>query len=264
MDLPRSSAYYASSSTKDPPDLLNKIEQIASAYPRYGYRRITAQLQRQGISVNHKRVLRMMKAADLLCRPLKGFVVTTDSKHRFQVYPNLYRNQAATAPDQIWLADLTYIQLRDHPVYLSVILDAFARRVIGWALSRSLQASVVIEALQQALKHRMPLPGCIHHSDRGVQYASHAYTDLLKQHGFKISMSRTGNPYDNGMMERFFRTLKSEEVYLTDYANDREAQASIRRFIEQIYNQKRLHSSLGYVPPIEYETQYKQRTLTPG
>jgi len=229
----------------------------------YGYRPVTHTLRRQGILVNHKVVQRLMRQSGLSRKAQKRFLATTDSRHGYVVYPNLYCNQAALAPNQIWLADITYIQLRDHPIFLAAILDAFARRVIGWALSRSLKASFVVEALKQALAHRGPLPGCIHHSDRGVQYACGEYTTLLKQHGFRISMSRTGNPYDNGMMERFFRTLKEEEVYLTDYADEREAQASIRCFLDVVYNQKRLHASLGYVPPVEYELQYKQTALTP-
>ena len=263
MDLPRSSAYYVSSPIKDRLDPQDKIEQIVLEYPRYGYRRVTAQLQRQGVNVNRKRVLRLMKASDLLCRPLKGFVVTTDSHHRLPIYPNLYQNQRPTRLDQIWVSDITYIRLENEFVYLAVILDVCSRKAIGWALSSSLEADLTVAALQSALRHRTPPSGCIHHSDRGVQYASHAYTDLLKQHGFRISMSRKGNPYDNATMESFFKTLKSEEVYLTDYRHVKEARQQIRHFIEQVYNQKRLHSALGYVPPVEYELQYKQRALTP-
>lgn len=244
-------------------ELLDRIEQILAKHQCYGYRPVTHELRRQGTIVNHKVVQRLMKQSGLSRRALKKFIATTNSKHNHFIYPNLYRNQRAAAPNQIWLADITYIQLRDHTVFLAAILDAYSRRVIGWALSRSLHADLVVEALQQALKHRTPLPGCIHHSDRGVQYACGEYTDLLNQHGFQISMSRSGNPRDNGMMERFMRTLKYEEVYLTEYANEREALAAIRRFIDQVYNQERLHSRLGDVPPVEFETQYYQPALTP-
>ena len=242
----------------------DQIERIALEYPRYGYRRITAQLQRQGLCINRKRVLRILKASDLLCRPLKGFVVTTNSRHRFPIYPNWYHNRVPSAPDQIWVSDITYIRLGGEHIYLAVILDAFSRRVIGWALSHSLEADLVITALHSALCHRCPRPGCIHHSDQGVQYACHEYADLLTARGFTISMSRKGNPYDNAVAESFFKTLKNEEVYLTEYRTAEEAQASIRHFVDQVYNQKRLHSSLGYVPPVEYELQYNQTALAPA
>lgn len=244
-------------------ELLDRIEKILAAHQCYGYRPVTHTLRRQGVIVNHKVVQRLMKQSGLSKKAQKKFIATTNSQHGYDVYPNRYQNQRAFAPNQIWLADITYIQLRDYSIFLAAILDAYSRRVIGWALSRSLHASVVVAALQQALKHRTPLPGCIHHSDRGVQYACGEYVTLLKQHGFQISMSRTGNPRDNGMMERFFRTLKYEEVYLTEYADEREALASIRHFIDQVYNEDRLHSRLGYVPPVEFETQYYQTALTP-
>ena len=262
MELPRSTYYYrspvADAHEKERLDLQDLIEQIAFDNSGYGYRRITHALKRQGVIVNHKRVLRILRESDLLCRPLKGFIVTTDSKHRFPVYPNLYQNQWPDAPNRIWVADITYIRLPLGFVYLAVILDVFSRKVIGWALSRSLEASLVIEALQMALRDRKPPPGLIHHSDRGVQYASHEYTDLLKQHGFRISMSRKGNPYDNAVAESFFKTLKKEEVYLSDYQTPAEAQRQIGRFIDDVYNRKRLHSALGYRPPAEYELQYNQ------
>lgn len=227
----------------------DQIERIALEYPRYGYRRITAQLQRQGLRVNRKRVLRIMKASNLLCRPLKGFVVTTNSRHRFPVYPNLYQNQVPSARDQIWVSDITYIRLGGEHIYLAVILDAFSRRVIGWALSHSLEADLVMTARHSALRHRRPRPGCIHHSDQGVQYACHEYTDLLTSRGFTISMSRQGNPYDNAALESFMKTLKREEVYLNEYRTLEEARQGINHFLDHVYNHKRLHSSLGYVRP---------------
>jgi len=262
MDLPRSTFYYQSSTgedrLQDQLDLQDRIEQIAFDDSGYGYRRITAELHRQGVMVNRKVVLKIMRASDLLVRPLRGFIITTDSRHTFPVYPNRYQNQWPDAPNRIWVADITYIRLPLGFVYLAAILDVFSRKVVGWALSRSLEAALVIEALTMALKARKPPPGLIHHSDRGVQYACHEYTDLLTRHGIAISMSRKGNPYDNAVAESFFKTLKKEEGYLSDYRTPEEAQRQIQRFIELVYNQKRLHSSLGYVPPAEYELQYKQ------
>jgi len=262
MDLPRSTFYYCSA-TRDEwlqreLDLQDRIEEIALDHMGYGYRRITAELQRQGQIVNHKTVLKVMRASDLLVRPLRGFVITTDSKHAFPLYPNLYQNQWPSAPNQIWAADITYIRLPLGFCYLAAILDLYARRVIGWALEKHLEARLAIAALEMALRRRKPAAGLIHHSDRGVQYACPAYTELLKQHGVRISMSRKANPYDNAAMESFIKTLKREEVYLNDYRTLEEARQRIGRFLDHVYNHKRLHSSLGYVPPAEYELQYKQ------
>jgi putative transposase len=239
-------------------DLQDRIEQMALDHMSYGYRRITAELHRQDVVVNHKTVLKVMRASDLLVRPLRGFIITTDSRHGFPVYPNLYQNQWPLAPNEIWAADITYIRLPLGFCYLAAILDLYSRRVIGWALEKHLEARLAVSALQMALRKRKPVAGLIHHSDRGVQYACHEYTDLLKQHGFRISMSRKGNPYDNAALESFMKTLKKEEVYVNEYRTLEEARQSIGHFLDQIYNPKRLHSSLGYVPPEEYELQYKQ------
>jgi putative transposase len=262
MDLPRSTFYYRSPTHDErlrrELDLQDGIEELALENLGYGYRRITASLHRQGQIVNHKTVLKIMRASDLLVRPLRGFVITTDSKHAFPLYPNLYENQWPSAPDQIWAADITYIRLPLGFCYLAAILDLYARRVIGWALEKYLEARLVIAALEMALKARRPASGLIHHSDRGVQYACPAYTDLLKQHGFQISMSRKGNPYDNAAVESFMKTLKREEVYLNDYRTLEEARQQIGHFLNHVYNHRRLHSSLGYLPPAEYELQYKQ------
>jgi putative transposase len=224
----------------------------------YGYRRITAELHRRGIAVNHKKVLKLMRQSDLLVRPLRGFVITTDSRHNYPVYPNLYQNQWPSVPNQIWAADITYIRLPLGFCYLAAILDLYARKVIGWALEKHLEARLAVAALKMALGERKPPAGLIHHSDRGVQYASGEYTDLLKQHGFRISMSRKGNPYDNAALESFMKTLKKEEVYLNEYRTVEEARQKIGRFLEHNYNRIRLHSSLGYRPPEECELQYNQ------
>ena len=234
-------------------EIRDQMQKVALESPAYGYRRITAELQQRGFAVNHKRVLRMMREDNLLCVRRRVFVVTTDSRHNLPIYPNLAREIQPTAIDQLWVADLTYIRLRTEFVYLAVVLDAFSRRAIGWALGRTLEAELAVVALRMALIQRRPAPGLVHHSDRGVQYASHVYTEMLKQHGATISMSRKGNPYDNAACESFMKTLKQEEVYRNEYRDFREAHQSIGEFLDRVYNQKRLHSALGYVPPAEFE-----------
>jgi len=234
-------------------ELRDAMQRIALEFPSYGWPRMTEELKRRGWAVNHKRVYRLMREDNLLCLRRRKFVVTTDSAHHLPVYPNLAREMTLTDLDQLWVADITYIRLRAEFVYLAVILDAYSRRVIGWALGRTLEDTLTLRALRLALEQRRPAPGLVHHSDRGVQYASGDYTDLLRAHGIVISMSRKGNPYDNAKAESFMKTLKYEEVFRQDYRDLAEAHASIGRFLEQIYNQKRLHSALGYRPPAEFE-----------
>lgn len=234
-------------------EIRDEMQKIAVESPAYGYRRITVELQNRGFAINHKRVLRMMREDNLLCVRRRKFVVTTDSRHNLPTYPNLAGQVTPTAVNQLWVADITYIRLRVEFVYLAVVLDAFSRRVIGWALGRSLEAPLAMAALKMALLERKPQPGLVHHSDRGVQYASLEYTDLLKQYHAQISMSRKGNPYDNASCESFMKTLKYEEVYRNEYRDFSEARASIREFLERVYNQRRLHSALGYLPPAEFE-----------
>jgi putative transposase len=234
-------------------EIRDEMQKIALESPAYGYRRITAELQKRGFTINHKRVLRMMREDNLLCVRRRKFVATTDSRHNLRVYPNLAAQITPTAVNQLWIADITYIRLRVEFVYLAVVLDAFSRRVIGWALGRTLEAGLAMAALEMALAERKPAPGLVHHSDRGVQYASYSYTDLLKQHQAQISMSRKGNPYDNAACESFMKTLKYEEVYRNEYRDFADARASIGEFLERVYNQKRLHSALGYLPPAEFE-----------
>ena len=234
-------------------ELRDQMQKVALESPAYGYRRITSELQQRGFAVNHKRVLRMMREDNLLCVRRRGFVVTTDSRHTLPIYPNLAREMKPTAINQLWVADITYIRLRTEFVYLAVVLDAFSRRVIGWALGHTLEAELTVTALRMALIERQPTPGLVHHSDRGVQYASQDYTEMLKQHNATISMSRKGNPYDNAKAESFMKTLKSEEVYRNEYRGFNEAHTSIGEFLERVYNQKRLHSALGYLPPAEFE-----------
>lgn len=234
-------------------ELRDAMQKVALEWPAYGYRRTSRELQQRGFAVNHKRVLRMMREDNLLCVRRRLFVLTTDSRHNLPVYPNLARTMRPTAINQLWVADITYIRLRLEFVYLAVILDAFSRRVIGWALGRTLEAELAVAALRTALIERQPPPGLVHHSDRGVQYASAAYIGILKEHHAAISMSRKGNPYDNAACESFLKTLKHEEVYRNEYRDFHEARARIAEFLERVYNQKRMHSALGYLPPALFE-----------
>ena len=228
---------------------------IALRWSAYGYRRVHAELLRQGWKVNHKRVLRLMRIDNLLCVRRRKFIFTTDSRHGLPIYPNLVQGLVLTSINQLWVADITYVRLQREFVYLAVLLDAFSRRCIGWALRRSLEAALALEALRMAPRHRRPKPGLVHHSDRGVQYASQDYAAELKQHGIRISMSHTASPYDNVQAESFIKTLKYEEVYRTEYGSLEDARASIGEFLEKSYNRERLHSALGYRPPLEFERQ---------
>jgi len=241
-------------------ELRDHIQRLALEWPQYGYRRITAELHRQGIPANHKRVLHLMREDNLLCLRKRRFISTTDSRHSLTIYPNLVPDLALSSINQLWVADITDIRLAREFIYLAVILDAYSRRCIGWALEPSLGAELALEALRMALASRPVAPGLVHHSDRGVRYASSVYTELLKEHGIRISMSRPGNPYDNAQAERFMRTVKYEEVYLFEYEAVTEARARISHFLEEVYNQKRLHSAIGYLPPAEYEQQLGQST----
>ena len=234
-------------------ELRDEMQKIALESPSYGYRRITAELHRRNFDVNHKRVLRMMRHDNLLCVRRRSFIRTTDSHHSLTVYPNLAREQETTAVNQLWVADITYIRLREEFVYLAVVLDAYSRRVIGWALGRTLEAQLALAALRMALLSRQPAAGLVHHSDRGVQYASLEYTELLKNHEIAISMSRKGNPYDNAACESFIKTLKYDEVYRNEYRDFDDARQSIHQFLEIVYNQHRLHSALGYRAPADFE-----------
>jgi len=235
--------------------LKNEIQEIAVEFPRYGYRRISAELKNRSLIVNRKKVLRLMKEDNLLCVKKKFRPVTTNSNHSLMKYPNLIKDLEITKPDQVWASDITYIQLTKEFVYLAVIIDLFTRRCIGWDLDRNLDTQLTLNALNRAIETRWNdnIRGLIHHSDQGVQYASIVYTDCLKEHNIKISMSRKGNPYDNAFVESFIKTLKYEEVYLKEYDTFNEAYQNIEKFIEEVYNKKRLHSSLGYRSPDDFE-----------
>jgi putative transposase len=235
-------------------DLRDAIQRIALQWPSYGRRRVTHELRRRGWTVNAKRVYRLMREDNLLCVRKRKFVLTTDSHHGRKVYPNLARQMVLTDVDQLWVADITYIRLQEEFVFLAVILDAFSRRVIGWALDRHMEGDLTLSALRMALSHRVIEAGLVHHSDRGSQYASIDYTDLLKHHGIAISMSRKGNPWDNAACESFIKTLKYEEVHRSEYRDLAGARSEIHTFLEKIYNRRRLHSALGYMPPAEFES----------
>jgi putative transposase len=220
---------------------------------RYGYRRITAELRRRGMPVNHKRVLRILREDNLLGVQPRRFVVTTDSDHRFEVYLNLASRMKLTGINQLWVADITYIRLKKEFVYLAVVLDAFSRKVVGWALDRTLATRLPIAALEQAVGERQPPPGLVHHSDRGVQYACGDYAQVLQRHQMIPSMSRPANPYDNASCESFMKTLKREEIYANEYRDLEHLLGNVEAFIERYYNRRRLHSALGYLSPEEFE-----------
>ena len=234
-------------------ELRDRIQRIVLEHRRYGYRRVEADLRRQGLVVNHKKVLRIMREDDLLAARKRRWVATTDSNPCGSGYPNLLPHLKLDGVDQLWQSDITYIRLRESFVYLAVVLDAFSRRVVGWRLGETIEAELALGALRQALELRQPAPGLVHHSDQGVQYSSRAYVELLTSRGVVISMSRRGNPYDNAKAESFIKTLKAEEVELRNYRDLEDARTSIGEFLEEVYNRRRLHSALGYRPPEEFE-----------
>lgn len=259
MGMPRSTYYYKPrppnlERLKADADLRDKIERILLDFHFYGIRRVTAELGRRGRRVNHKRVERIMREAGLCRKPKRRFrVATTDSRHGYRIYPHRAAGFKPTAGDQLWVTDITYIRIQTGFVYLAAILDAYSRKVIGYALSKRLDMEFTMTALRRAIENRRPAPGCIHHSDRGVHYAYEDYTDILKAYGFEISMARKGNCYDNAMAESFWRTLKMEEVYVWEYRTWEEVIVRIPEFIERVYNERRLHSALGYLSPAEFE-----------
>ena len=245
-------------------EVRSAIQQIALEHRRrYGYRRITAELRRRGMRVNRKRVSRIMREDNLLAVQPRAFVVTTDSDHEFEVYLNLASRMKLTGMNQLWVADITYIRLKKEFVYLAVILDGHSRRVLGWALERTLASRLAVAALNQAITERRPSPGLVHHSDRGVQYACAEYVAVLKEYGMIPSMSRPANPYDNASCESFIKTLKREEIYARRYDNLEHLRANIEEFIEQYYNRQRLHSALGYQSPEEFEQQTESPSAAP-
>lgn len=250
-------------SLQEPPPVKEEMEVRAAIQQivlehrrRYGYRRVAAELRRRGLRINHKRVARLMREDNLLAVQPRAFVVTTNSKHELEVFVNLASRMKLTAINQLWVADLTYIRLQTEFVYLAVVLDAFSRKVVGWALERTLATRLAKAALEQALAERQPPPGLVHHSDRGVQYASDEYMTVLQQHQMLPSMSRPANPYDNASCESFIKTLKQEEIYVNQYRDLEHLHAHIAEFIDQYYNRCRLHSALGYKAPEEFEQSF--------
>jgi putative transposase len=245
-------------------ELRDLIQQIALENRLYGSRRTTEELRHRGWVVNRKRVQRLMRADNLLVVRKQRFVLTTDSQHGYAAYPNLAARVNLTGVNQLWVADITYVRLRETFLYAAVVMDAYSRRVVGWELAEDLRAELALRALDRALADRAIAAGIVHHSDRGVQYCCQAYIEKLQAHGFAISMSRTGNPYDNAKAESFIKTLKSEEVYLRQYRDQEDARASIRQFIEEVYNRKRLHSSLGYLSPEAFEERHRSSPKDDG
>jgi len=260
LDLPRSSFYHCASGSDDP-DLRVALLDLAGQYPTYGYRRLTALLRRAGWTVNHKRIQRLMQQMGLQRPVKKRKTRTTHSDHPFPRYPNLVKGETAARPDDIWVADITYVRLGQGFVYLAVLMDVFTRAVRGWHLSRSLDHHLTLTALERALASgHCPL---IHHSDQGLQYACKDYTDLLKENDVQISMAAVGKPQDNGYAERLMRTIKEEEVDLSEYADFHDAYQRIGRFLEDVYTRKRIHSALDYLTPAEFEATWLTRQPEP-
>jgi putative transposase len=256
--LPSSTFYYKAdwhqSQRRDDQDekLRQQIEGIHEEFPGYGYRRIVVELNRRGVAVNAKRIRRVMKKFGLRPITWRTFVPTTDSRHALPVYSNLLKNRPIRAVNEAWVADITYIRIRSSFVYLAAILDLYSRKIVGWAISKRIDTELCLAALRMALETRRAR-GCVHHSDRGAQYAAAAYVELLRQNGLQISMSAKGNPYDNAFMESFYKTLKYEEIHLWNYETYDDVIQRLPFFLEEVYNRKRLHSSIGYLPPTEFE-----------
>ena len=267
MNLARSTYYYQIKSRektlkkqKEDATLKALIDDIHTEFPYYGYRPLHEELKRRGHIVNTKKIRRVQKKFDIFPVRLRKFVRTTDSKHSHRIYPNLLKE--SSHPDRtnkMWVSDITYVRILTGFVYVAIIMDLYSKKVIGWAVSRNIDRYLTLGALRMAVENRQPEPGCIHHSDRGVQYVCREYISFLKEKGFQISMSRKGNPYDNAAMESFMKTLKYNEVYLKNYDTLTDVLRHLPYFIEEVYNKKRLHSSLGYLTPQEFEAKLKKR-----
>jgi len=262
MKLARSTYYYrARRAAAREKDLRERIIAVCEEFPRYGYRRVTHQLHAEGMSINHKAVARIMRENDLQVRPLRRFVRTTNSDHESPIFPNLAANLVPDGPNQLWVANLSYVAIAVGFVYVAVILDAWSRRVVGYAISRRIDTRLTLAALRAAVETRRPPPGCIHHSDRGSQYAADQYRQALDEFGLRGSMGRRGNPYDNAKAESFMKTLKCEHVCLNEYRNFAEVVERVPAFIDQVYNTRRLHSALGYLPPVQFEERHTRQLV---